>query len=90
MAGLRCGLGVGGATSKVAGYFVPRRLAVDGLRPEIAIIDIKKPPTHTHKEIFCAQEIRRGHPRMGELTEPEWEVLRSPRFDPAPRSPLSS
>ena len=41
--------------------------AVDALAPDIAIIDIKMPPTHTDEGIVAAQEIRRRHPEIGAL-----------------------
>lgn len=41
--------------------------AVDELDPDITIIDIKMPPTHTDEGIVAAQDIRRGHPRIGVL-----------------------
>ena len=42
-------------------------LAVDAERPDIAIIDIKMPPTHSDEGIVAAQEIRRRHPEIGAL-----------------------
>jgi DNA-binding NarL/FixJ family response regulator len=33
--------------------------------PDIAIVDIKMPPTHTDEGIVAAQEIRREHPSVG-------------------------
>src|SRR5918993_4104635 len=37
------------------------------LRPDVAIIDIKMPPTHTDEGIAAAQQIRRDHPTIGAL-----------------------
>lgn len=42
-----------------------RRVAA--ARPDVAIIDIKMPPTHTDEGLVAAQEIRRLHPSMGVL-----------------------
>ena len=36
-------------------------------RPDVAIVDIKMPPTHTDEGLAAAQEIRRAHPRVGVL-----------------------
>jgi DNA-binding NarL/FixJ family response regulator len=40
---------------------------VGSTRPDVAIIDIKMPPTHTDEGIAAAQEIRRDHPTIGVL-----------------------
>ena len=36
-------------------------------RPDVAIVDIRMPPTHTDEGLRAAQEIRRRHPEMGVL-----------------------
>jgi DNA-binding NarL/FixJ family response regulator len=36
-------------------------------RPDVAIVDIRMPPTHTDEGIVAAQEIRRSHPEVGVL-----------------------
>jgi DNA-binding NarL/FixJ family response regulator len=36
-------------------------------RPDIAIVDIRMPPTHTDEGIVAAQEIRQRHPGIGVL-----------------------
>ena len=36
-------------------------------RPDVAIIDIKMPPTHTDEGLIAAQEIRTSHPDVGVL-----------------------
>jgi len=41
--------------------------AVDSWRPDVAIIDIRMPPTHTDEGLIAAQEIRRRHPDVGVL-----------------------
>jgi DNA-binding NarL/FixJ family response regulator len=38
---------------------------VELTRPDVAIVDIKMPPTHTDEGIAAAQEIRRAHPNVG-------------------------
>jgi len=40
---------------------------VELTRPDVAIVDIKMPPTHTDEGIMAAQEIRRAHPTIGVL-----------------------
>jgi len=40
---------------------------VELARPEVAIVDIRMPPTHTDEGIVAAQEIRRSHPEVGVL-----------------------
>ncbi len=41
--------------------------AVDSWRPDVAIVDIRMPPTHTEEGLVAAQEIRRRHPDVGVL-----------------------
>jgi DNA-binding NarL/FixJ family response regulator len=41
--------------------------AVDSWRPDVAIVDIRMPPTHTDEGLVAAQEIRRRHPGVGVL-----------------------
>jgi DNA-binding NarL/FixJ family response regulator len=36
-------------------------------RPDVAIVDIRMPPTHTDEGLVAAQEIRRSHPTTGVL-----------------------
>ena len=36
-------------------------------RPDVAIIDIKMPPTHTDEGLVAAETIRRSHPEIGVL-----------------------
>jgi serine/threonine-protein kinase len=43
-----------------------RRLVHD-VRPDVAIVDIKMPPTHTDEGIVAAQQIRDSHPDIGVL-----------------------
>jgi len=43
-----------------------RRL-VDEVRPDVAIVDIKMPPTHTDEGIVVAQQIRDSNPGVGVL-----------------------
>jgi DNA-binding NarL/FixJ family response regulator len=42
-----------------------RRVALT--RPDVAIVDIKMPPTHTDEGLVAAHEIRRSHPTVGVL-----------------------
>ncbi|MGH3118027.1 MAG: response regulator transcription factor, partial [Gaiellales bacterium] len=41
--------------------------SVELTRPDVAIVDIKMPPTHTDEGLVAAQEIRRTHPEVGVL-----------------------
>jgi DNA-binding NarL/FixJ family response regulator len=43
------------------------RDAVDTHRPDVAIIDVRMPPTHTDEGLRAAQAIRRDHPGVGVL-----------------------
>jgi DNA-binding NarL/FixJ family response regulator len=36
-------------------------------RPDVAIVDIRMPPTHTDEGLVAAQQIRQEHPRIGVL-----------------------
>ena len=41
--------------------------AVDASRPDVAVVDVRMPPTHTTEGLEAAREIRRRHPRMAIL-----------------------
>jgi DNA-binding NarL/FixJ family response regulator len=43
------------------------RRAVADCRPDVAIIDVRMPPTHTDEGLRAAQSIRREHPGVGVL-----------------------
>ena len=43
------------------------RQAVDEHRPDVAIIDVRMPPTHTDEGLRAAQAIHRDHPQVGVL-----------------------
>ncbi len=43
------------------------RQAVDELRPDVAIIDVRMPPTHTDEGLRAAQSIHHDHPQVGVL-----------------------
>jgi DNA-binding NarL/FixJ family response regulator len=43
------------------------RTAVDEHRPDVAVIDIRMPPTHTDEGLRTAIELRRDHPGVGIL-----------------------
>jgi serine/threonine-protein kinase len=40
---------------------------VERARPDVAIVDIRMPPTHTDEGLVAAQEIRERHPEVGVL-----------------------
>jgi DNA-binding NarL/FixJ family response regulator len=43
------------------------RRAADELRPDVAIIDVRMPPTHTDEGLRAAQSIHQDHPLVGVL-----------------------
>jgi DNA-binding NarL/FixJ family response regulator len=43
------------------------RRKVELARPDVAIVDIRMPPTHTDEGLVAAQEIRESHPTVGVL-----------------------
>jgi len=43
------------------------RSKVDVARPDVAIVDIRMPPTHTDEGLVAAQEIRESHPHIAVL-----------------------
>jgi DNA-binding NarL/FixJ family response regulator len=43
------------------------RRAVDEYRPDVAVIDVRMPPTHTDEGLRAAQAIHKDHPRVGVL-----------------------
>ena len=58
-AGIEVVAAVGDADALVA--------AVDATLPDIALVDVRMPPTHTDEGIRAAVEIRRGHPTVAVL-----------------------
>jgi DNA-binding NarL/FixJ family response regulator len=40
---------------------------VEGTRPDVAVVDIRMPPTHTDEGLVAAQTIRAKHPEVGVL-----------------------
>jgi DNA-binding NarL/FixJ family response regulator len=40
---------------------------VSALRPDVAVIDIRMPPTHSNEGLIAAQQIRRRHPHTASL-----------------------
>ena len=51
--------------------------AVAGLRPDVAIVDVRMPPTHTDEGLRAAQAIRRDHPHVGVLVFSQYIETRS-------------
>jgi len=41
--------------------------AVDEQRPELALVDIRMPPSYTHEGVAAAIELRKRHPELGVL-----------------------
>jgi DNA-binding NarL/FixJ family response regulator len=56
--------GVGDADELIA--------AVDRYRPEVVIIDIRMPPTHTDEGLRAAAHLRAEHPKLGILLLSQW------------------
>jgi DNA-binding NarL/FixJ family response regulator len=52
------------ATAASAAELMPR---VEADPPDVAVVDIRMPPTHTDEGLVAAQEIRRRWPRVGVL-----------------------
>src|SRR5215213_6503337 len=50
-----------------AGEPVALHRILDETTPDMAVVDIRMPPTHTDEGIVAAQEIRRRHPAIGVL-----------------------
>jgi DNA-binding NarL/FixJ family response regulator len=57
------GVDVASTVADVAGLL----RAVASYDPDVAIVDIRMPPSHTDEGLFAAGEIRRTHPRTGVL-----------------------
>jgi DNA-binding NarL/FixJ family response regulator len=53
------GIEVGGESAGVDDLLAD----VDAHRPDVAIVDIRMPPSHSDEGLVAAQEIRRRHPR---------------------------
>jgi DNA-binding NarL/FixJ family response regulator len=43
------------------------RSKVEAARPDVVVVDIKMPPTHTDEGLVAAEEIRERHPEIGVL-----------------------
>ena len=53
--------------------------AVERHRPDVAVVDIRMPPTHTNEGLVAAERIRAAHPETGVLVlsqhvEPEYAL----------------
>jgi DNA-binding NarL/FixJ family response regulator len=46
--------------------------AVDRCRPDVAVVDIRMPPTHTDEGLRAAISLRRDHPSTGVLVLPQY------------------
>ncbi|MGH3225562.1 MAG: response regulator transcription factor [Streptosporangiaceae bacterium] len=53
------------------------RQAVDEHLPDVAIIDVRMPPTHTDEGLRAAQSIHHDHPRVGVLVFSQYIETRS-------------
>ncbi len=50
--------------------------AVDELTPDVAVIDIRMPPTFTDEGLVAAVSLRRSHPSVGVLVFSQWVETR--------------
>ena len=50
--------------------------AVAEFEPDVAIVDVRMPPTHTDEGLRAALEIRRDHPGVGVLVFSQWVETR--------------
>jgi ABC-type multidrug transport system ATPase subunit len=55
------------------------RRAVEEYRPDVAIIDVRMPPTHTDEGLRAAQEIHRDRPGVGALVFSHARLVRGVR-----------
>lgn len=53
------------------------RRAVTGCRPDVAVIDVRMPPTYTDEGLRAAQWVRREHPGVGVLVFSQYIETRS-------------
>jgi DNA-binding NarL/FixJ family response regulator len=53
------------------------RQAVDAHLPDVAIVDVRMPPTHTDEGLRAAQAIHREHPKVGVLVFSQYVETRS-------------
>ena len=70
---IRRGLDVVAAVADAAAL----RRAVDEFLPDVAIIDVRMPPTHTDEGLRAARSIHRDHPRVGVLVFSQYIETRS-------------
>ena len=56
---------------------VSLRSAVDEFLPDVAIIDVRMPPTHTDEGLRAARSIHQDHPRVGVLVFSQYIETRS-------------
>jgi DNA-binding NarL/FixJ family response regulator len=66
------------------------RAAVAGHRPDIAVVDVRMPPTHTDEGLRAAVEIRRDHPWLAVLVFSQYIETRYAAELLGPRSPASA
>jgi DNA-binding NarL/FixJ family response regulator len=66
------------------------RAAVAGHRPDIAVVDVRMPPTHTDEGLRAAVEIRRDHPWLAVLVFSQYIETRYAAELLGPRSPATA
>jgi DNA-binding NarL/FixJ family response regulator len=66
------------------------RAAVAGHRPDIAVVDVRMPPTHTDEGLRAAVELRRDHPWLAVLVFSQYIETRYAAELLGPRSPATA
>jgi DNA-binding NarL/FixJ family response regulator len=66
------------------------RTAVTAHRPDIAVVDVRMPPTHTDEGLRAAVEIRREHPWLAVLVFSQYIETRYAAELLGPRSPATA
>lgn len=56
----------------VVGDALSLREVVGAQRPDVAVVDVRMPPTFTDEELLAAIELRRAYPRVGVLVFSQW------------------
>ena len=63
---------------------------VEATHPDVAIVDIRMPPTHTDEGLRAAHEIRARHPNVAILVLSQFVAARATRSSSCPMAPRAS
>ena len=95
----RCSCGRGSCTSSAAGFEVVAQAGdaedlvrnVPAHKPDVAVVDIRMPPTETDDGLRAAMEIRRRLPETGVMVLSQYldEAMRSPSSVTAQQAPAT-